>query len=306
MTFAIVTANATRHKRGRIVLRYFICLVIAFILWLFTSLSDQHENTIHVDINYALAAQKTNVNRLPTYAELQVSSTGWQLLREAFNQRSLTLDLADYTENKMLLTNQHIHLFSEGLPDDIKVIQIFPDTLDMQIENKLSKKVPVKMGFRGIVENDWIVDSMYYYPDSITITGPESVVNTFRYWPTEVIKLYDIDSIVKGVSILQFSKEANIQLSAIAVAYGIRVFRKTTQTYKLNITHPDQADNVITVAIECMIPSGLVAQTKETDFQIKAIPLKQRGVYALKCEQFPEWAQNINITPAFISLTSSK
>ncbi|MBK7443733.1 MAG: hypothetical protein WAT43_01120 [Chitinophagales bacterium] len=275
-------------------------------LWLFNALSDEHEDEIYVNLTYELAPNKTNVNRLPSRAVLQVASTGWQLLREQFNTRSLTIDLADYKEDKTLLTNQHTKLFSDALPEDIRVNHIFPDTLDMHIATKLNKKIPVKVSFRGIAENNWLIDSVYYYPDSIIISGADNIVNKIKYWPTETITIYDIDSILKGVAILKPAPESNINISAIAVAYGIRVYKITSQVYALNITNPKNSEKQIAVQIECEIPSLHVEETSVTDFEVTLLPIAPKGTYAIKCTKFPDWAQNINVQPAFISVTSAQ
>lgn len=306
MTFAQTSANATNNKKGRIVIRFLFCLFIAFILWLFNTLANQHQDTIFVNLRYELAENKISQNKLPAQAELQVVSTGWQLLKEQFRVRSLSIDLAAYSENAQLLTNLHKNLFSADLPEDIVVNHIFPDTLNMQIENKLSATIPVKMRFKGIVENHWEIDSLYFYPDSITVTGPESIVQQFTYWPTESITIFDLDSNLRGVAILSDESQVNLTLSAAVVAYGIRVFKYTNQTYTFLLPNPMYKDRTVTVKLLCQVPSMKTAETSEQDFKINLLPLGPKGMYAVKCEQFPDWVQNITVQPTFISVTSKE
>lgn len=306
MTVAQTSANATNNKKGRIVIRFLFCLFIAFILWLFNTLSDEHQDTIFVRLQYELAEDKISLNKLPAQAELQVVSTGWQLLKEQFRVRSLQINLAEYSANAQLITNQHKNLFSAELPDDIAVTHIYPDTLNMQIENKQTITVPVKMLFKGIVENRWEIDSLYYFPDSITITGPESIVQQTTYWPTESITVFDLDSNLRGVAILKEGVASNITLSAAVVAYGIRVFKYTNQTYTFLLPNPMYKERTVAVKINCQVPSGKTATTRENDFQVTLLPLGPKGMYAVKCEQFPDWVQNITVQPTFISVTSKE
>lgn len=306
MTVAQTSANATNNKKGRIVIRFLFCLFIAFILWLFNTLSDEHQDTIFVRLQYELAEDKISLTKLPAQAELQVVSTGWQLLKEQFRVRSLQINLAEYSVNAQLITNQHKNLFSAELPDDIAVTHIYPDTLNMQIENKQTIKVPVKMLFKGIVENHWEIDSLYYFPDSITITGPESIVQQTTYWPTESITVFDLDSNLRGVAILKEGAPSNITLSAAVVAYGIRVFKYTNQTYTFLLPNPMYKERTVAVKINCQVPSGKTATTRENDFQVTLLPLGPKGMYAVKCEQFPDWVQNITVQPTFISVTSKE
>jgi hypothetical protein len=63
-----------------------------------------------------------------------------------------------------------------------------------------------------------------------------------------------------------------------------------------------------TVNCQVIMPGSFMktAETSETDFIISLLPLGPKGMYAVKCEQFPDWVQNITVQPTFISVTSKE
>jgi hypothetical protein len=66
------------------------------------------------------------------------------------------------------------------------------------------------------------------------------------------------------------------------------------------------AERTVNVKLLCQVPSMKTAETSEKDFKISLLPLGPKGMYAVKCEQFPDWVQNITVQPTFISVTSKE
>ena len=297
-------ASSTGGNRGRDAIRMLFCLLIAFVLWLFNTLSYQHEDTINVKLEYRLAVNKINTNRLPDLALLQVRATGWQLLKESFFARSLVLDLGSYTNNTTLIANENKNLFSADMPDDIQIIHVVPDTMEMEIEASMQKKVPVFIHFIGIKENSWKIDSLIYNPDSISISGPESIVRKIDYWPTNPVRIHDINEVVKGVVALEPVEQNNITLSAVAASYGIIVYKDVAHTFSFEILLDSISGQKAIVAINCIIPSNKISTTKAENFNIEAQLSANGKRFNISCTRYPAYVQNIKLDQSFIPVTA--
>ena len=275
-------------------------------LWLFNTLSYQHEATIYVELQYQLAKNKINTNRLPDEALLQVQATGWQLLKESFSARSLVLDLGSYTDNTTLISNNQKDLFSADMPDDIEILHVIPDTMEMEIEERMQKMVPVYINFKGIKENNWKIDSLIYNPDSISISGPESIVRNIDYWTTDPVRIHDINEVVKGVVALEPVQQNNIKLSAVAASYGIIVYKELEHTFSFEIVLDSASNQTATVTLNCIIPSNKISSTAADDFAF-AIKASSNGKgFNISCSKYPDYLQNIKLEPTFIPLTAQE
>jgi hypothetical protein len=297
---------STGGSRGRNAIRMLFCLLIAFVLWLFNTLSHQHEDTIYVALQYRLAANKINTNRLPDEASLQVRASGWQLLKESFFVRALELDLGNYTNNTTLVSNLHKELFSADMPTDIEILHVMPDTMRMEIEGSLSKKVPVFINFKGIKEHNWKIDSLVYRPDSITITGPESIVGKIDFWSTEAVYIDKLNEVIKGVAPLEPVKLNNIKLSAVAASYGILVYKDVAHTFSIDILLDSATGQKATIIINCIIPSNKIITIAAEDFEFEVKSNISEKGYNIFCIKSPPYVQNITLDKSFIPITEQE
>lgn len=95
-------------------------------------------------------------------------------IKRIFFNRSLSLDLINYTDKELLLTNNNISIFSQELPAVYQILHISPDTLNMQFDELISKSIPVFITTSATNKNAFGIDSIFIEPDSITISGAES------------------------------------------------------------------------------------------------------------------------------------
>lgn len=210
--------NSTQGT-GKQAMLFFACFAIAAILWLFTTLSGTFESTLSAELEYDLPETQTTTRPLPKTSSILVQTTGWQLIREQFNERSLRVDIGQVDDHELLITNNHLGIFIEHMPSDIKVMHVSPDTISLHLEKKVRKKVPIKL--TATYDNDQNrLDSLYLSPDSVIITGAKSIIQHIDYWPTEPVITYK-DSIASGIAPLSEPGTRAITLSAVATSYSI-------------------------------------------------------------------------------------
>lgn len=223
MEHASRSAEQAGNGKGKRLIRILACIGVSAVLWLFTTLSGQFESEVIVSLDYDLPADQTTTRKLPAEARLLVQTTGWQLIREGFNARSLQIDISDADAREAFITNNRKELFIADLPSDIEVLHISPDTILLHLEPLIRKKVPVFLTYTEPFLPLYI-DSLSVFPDSIELIGPETALKNFDRWGTEPVATL-ADSSAQGIIPLHESVFPEVQLSAVACRYFISTVR---------------------------------------------------------------------------------
>lgn len=209
-------------------MHFLVSLFLAAIIWLFKSLSASYNNEIFVELHYKFPDKSIAVNPLPDHAVVFVTTTGWQLLREKFYNREVTINFEKF-DGKHLITNDNRELFAADLPSAFTVVHISPDTIQFKIEGFISKQIPVQINQKISFKSEYsISDTIGLEPDSILISGPRSVIDAIDEWETEPVVKTFADSILTGVIPLKNRGNINITLSAVVVSYRIPISQTDT------------------------------------------------------------------------------
>jgi len=74
-----------------------------------------------------------------------------------------------------------------GLPDGVKVVQVSPPAADIQLDRRLEREVRVKEMVIGTVAEGWRQDSVTVSPETVQISGPQSLVRQISEVATDVV-----------------------------------------------------------------------------------------------------------------------
>lgn len=157
-----------------------LCIVAAMVFWLFNSLNKEHTATISYPINFQYDETRfIPVKPLPTHVALNITGSGWDLLRKSLGFRitPLTMVLEKPTETFKIPPATVLPLAAVQL-GMTKINHVANDTLQLRIEprgkRKLklvlnSKRLKFELGY-GIASNAKIS------PDSVLLEGPQSLI----------------------------------------------------------------------------------------------------------------------------------
>lgn len=246
---------------------FLIFFVVSFMLWTLIKLSNTYTDTIKMKVQYTnLADDKILLGNQDNTIEAQVKTTGFRMLRQKFFKPNIEVDLKKVNKLKsaetfFVLTDNTV---DKHLYQDIEILKVSPDTLFLKLGKNKTKEVPVIHQLELTFENGYnLYDSLRIAPETITISGPEDVVDTLKVVYTEIkqierissdieldIKLLKNDSLkrlkysVSKVKVLakvdKFTEgKLNIPLRVINLpkGYSIKLFPKeVTITYTANVS----------------------------------------------------------------------
>lgn len=212
--------NKSKHsffKSDRAIL--FVCIGIALIFWVLIKLSQNYRTKQEFALQYNLPEGKTFTENPPMSIIATLDGQGWDLMSNYFNgdERKLLLNL----NNSSQQTYNSNQLISKLTPNnkDIVISGINLDLLMLDVEQEISKKVPVTLNAEFEFNSQYqLKQAVQLLPDSVVIKGPASIVDPIQNWQTESWSLKNINSdqekrlqLVKPESILTRISPAQVK-----------------------------------------------------------------------------------------------
>lgn len=123
--------------------------------------------------------------------------------------------------NKVIISKHNI-----TVPKGISVESITPGDIEIYLDKKMMKKIPIKLIYSGSLLEGYAINPLLIIPQEVTVTGPESIVKTIKYIKTEPITLRkdfveDFDCQAK----LDL-EERNISVNPKEISARIEVYQK--------------------------------------------------------------------------------
>jgi len=165
-------------------------MLFSVALWFIVNMGRDYNMTMMLPIEITNLPEDIALStEVPDNAAVSVSGEGWSLFNLYINPPQVVLNVEAQQVNMFEQLRQQISSMS-----DVRVMQVDPMFLEIETEMRVSKKVPVVSQVNVLTRNQFgVLGSTRISPDSITVTGPSSRVESVMSWNT-------IDSEVEGVS----------------------------------------------------------------------------------------------------------
>lgn len=167
-------------RRGAAVL---LSIVVAFVLWFSFSMRKPYTDTLEVPVEVvSMPAGVALQEPPPRSATVTLQGEGWTLL--GLSRRLPVIQVqADGPTVDLGAT-----LSEAGLPGDIVVQTVQPRTIDLAFDTRTSRRLPIRLRSRIVTEPDYdLLRSPALQPDSVSVTGAQSLLGSLTDWPTEMM-----------------------------------------------------------------------------------------------------------------------
>lgn len=154
--------------------------------WFFNALNKNYDARITYPLNFSFDRDSVIVvQKLADEVKIDVSSGGWNLLRKTFwfNATPLEINLDNPTDIRYLTRSSLIPIISDQL-DGLKLNYVVTDTLFINIEEKITKKLKVQVdSLRLPLEDGFrLTTPIKTTPDTVVVTGPKSIMNIMNLY----------------------------------------------------------------------------------------------------------------------------
>ncbi len=161
------------------ILVFVFAYVVSISLWFAVNLNGIFNVTVQMPLEVGnIPDDMALTNQLPQYVEVNLSGTALPLINLYNNPPSIPIDVEDSEVNLFNQVRQQMNSFQE-----VDVSKVEPLLVAVNLEEKISKKVPIRF--------EWDIEFELRYgfisqpkitPDSIEVTGAVSQVNALTEW----------------------------------------------------------------------------------------------------------------------------
>lgn len=148
--------------------------------WFFNAMNKSYDTRVDYPLSYTFAEDSVVVMEpLAKQIKIDVTSGGWNLIRKTLriNATPINIPLDNPTEIKFLTRSSLIPMISDQL-DGLRLIYVVTDTLFFDIEEKVTKKLPVYIDSISIPlsQSYRMVSAISCNVDSAVVSGPKSTM----------------------------------------------------------------------------------------------------------------------------------
>ena len=221
---------------------FFLFLILAFVILIFTKLSNDFTNTIAFNINKINVPQE-NVILNDSTAELRVTlrTHGFKWLSYYIYPPKINIDFSKdvvKTDSTFIWEKSKAYINSdEQFGNKVELLNISPDKLVFKYDVNLVKKVPLVLNTDVEFAPGFDITGDYKLkPDSIVVIGPDLMASKIKSIQTEQLKLKDIKSnISRSVKLKLPKNNKDLKFSVNEVNVSATVEKYTEGTLKIPV-----------------------------------------------------------------------
>lgn len=206
-------------RREKIIV-FLAAYIMAISLWFIVNLSGSFSINVNIPIEPGNVPENMALSEeLPEFVQVGVSGDGWQLMNLYTDPPSVSINVEEDEINLFDQVRQRLS-YLQGI--DIAKVQ--PLLLSVDMEPKISKRVPILIHTNLQFQNRFdMVGEPDIFPDSITITGATSKIESIRHWEaSDTLKLRNLRSDISET--ISLSKNSNlIELSENQISFSAKV-----------------------------------------------------------------------------------
>jgi hypothetical protein len=186
------------------VLTFFLCLLVATVLWFINALSKDYTTTISYPVEYLdLPRNKFITNNPPDHFNLRINTQGFTLVKykliKTFNPLLIRVtdiisDIETTAKNSYVIATKNLsEKISSQLSNDVVLLGITPGVLTLAFDSLDIRRVPVASNVEiGFKPRFGLASPVYFEPSHVTVTGPHDVIQ-------DLDTLFTVPGIFKNV-----------------------------------------------------------------------------------------------------------
>lgn len=232
-------AGEPPQSRGSVIA---ICVTISFVLWLTFTLQEVKVVTFDFPIQVTNMPSDEALQSLPpTTASVQVEGEGVQLLWMYINTPTISIDAEGETVNLAEAIS---------LPDNVRLQSVVPRQVTIEKEPRITRQIPIRL--RARVETPpafELIDPPELRPDSVTVSGAQSIVAELADWPTDSMVVDQVrDSVRARVPLADtLSQLVTHTPSYVTLIARTGKFAEATREIEVEVTGVPSGQNVVTL-----------------------------------------------------------
>lgn len=161
-------------------------------LWVFISLSNEYFYTMHFPVEFTDLPEGYAISNISEeVVNISLKGIGWQLAQITFGRNPKFSIPVQGEPGRQTISLRNAIDYNTWLSTAVEINDYSPSSLQFNLEKVKTKTVPVRLNIdTEFSEGYGLVSQVEFEPDSVTVSGPESIVNSIDS-VTTINKVYE-------------------------------------------------------------------------------------------------------------------
>lgn len=248
-----------------------ICIGLALVFWILTKLSKTYTYDKEVALRFSVPEGRSFIEQPPSTLTAKLEGRGWELMFDYVVGPEIILsynleyqDLLSLSQDQLRSDVRRKLAFG-----NIKVAELNAGNINLSLEEKATKRVPIKVRDSLVFSSGYHLRAIKIKPDSVTLTGSISLLDSISQWKTDSFFISDIkNNLNRTVSLAKPS--GALQLNVKSAAVDIQVEQITEKSMFIPLTVRNAPDSLKyfpeSVKVTCVVGLSDYNKIKNEDF----------------------------------------
>ncbi len=288
-----------------------ISLGLATVLWYFVGGEDIVNKNVMIPVEVINLPNDLVISN-QFKKEIEVSVIGPRSLVLDIGNRAISrqVDLAEAKPGTMVIENRNSSI---SVPRGVKVKRIQPASIILSLDKLIQKRLVVNPVTSGTIASDYLLKGIRMEPDSIAITGPQTVIEPFEALRTKVIEVGGLRASTTIQVPLELDTVIVDLIGETTVTAYLDISVKTVQKKISNLPVEVIVNDVLqrvtpaSVSITAAFPKTIIREdiSLRSLFKVtatEAVEGKGLLVQVTQTREFPDPIRILQIEPKFVTL----
>lgn len=233
-------------RRDRAVL--VMCTCIALVFWFFVKLSKTYTTTWDFPLRIEAPAERSFLSLPPTTLRSRVEGRGWDLMYYGLFK---VKDPVRFQLNNQATLNINGRMLRDRLTEqlasrNIDVLDVNYDYISLSSEPKVERRIPLRAELNlRLLPGYHLLELPHLQPDSVTLSGPESLVQETEYWTTDSLDLQGLKEDYQGLLPVATPQNPVLQITPMMVELRILVEPIVEQSFFAPVEIRNAPDSLV-------------------------------------------------------------
>lgn len=198
--------------------------IFAFALWIYINLNLVYSIDVSIPVEIQSAKSQALSEEIPSSIDVKVKGRGWDLIGVLMaKDLKYNLDISKFKKDTRIITQQFVN-DRMNLKPNLSILEISPDTININFDKVYEKLVPVKSNISVDLKDGYsIIGNINLDPDSVTVQGASNLVNRIKSIPTEPLSLKNVNADMSGSVALKDTLANLIKVDRSRINYSFTV-----------------------------------------------------------------------------------
>ncbi len=287
---------------------FLVFLFFSFLAWFVNNLAQSFVGSTSFELDYVNVPQEFLLAEAPkSQLNVRLRAVGFQFIGFGIRKKKIQINLSEVRKKDTgyyIPPSVYRRQIQGQLSGDMELIEMDNDTIFVKFTSLVSKKVPVIPRVNiTFAQNHALEDSLVISPKTVTITGPETQIDTIENVRTSFIEIMNAESDFSNTYTLVKSRDLDkTSFNPSVVTVSGTVYRFSEQVFEVPVTMLNLPDSVQVrmfpdvIKIVCQAQLDTLKEITSEDFMVTADYSKVEGsdqnILPLVLEEKPKGINN--------------